>query len=1303
MERLGPAPAAGQSGASAVSGCETQLLAPIAPQEQGEVEEALRRNCGQQLPLTPTDGAKQSGSAWHPALAWNRPLTCSTIPPVGQLIRARPPFPLPQHLGARWWPRPPPLRQWSLSTGVIGGAIGALAHTSLGLAPPAHLLHHPAMILLSSGPVWASSVLPAPAMFHTAPWWKRGNAFRKPPVRRRLPKGLVPEQTPSSATFDGPRRDVSLLPQRPLLSRSTAMVQTLSSRLHWRRELSVPLAQSATLATPSPAPCASCWPNRGHSGVMEAQGAGLRVAGVADWASRTLSSRRHWRRELSVCVMAAGGFRKAWGTRGQPARWCTRYITREPQLPSHCSPAAPALSVCPLVEQGEVEKPSGAIGAGSHCSHPLMARAIGAGIRRWQQRLARHLGLAPPLTCSTILLRLMPSMFHTLLPAADTRHVPLGLIFERSFEEAAFPTKSHSQLSTRMSSKQATSPFACSADGEEAMTQDLTSREKEEGSDQHVASHLPLHPIMHNKPHSEELPTLVNTIQQDADWDSILSSQQRMESENNKLCSLYSFRNTSTSPHKPDEGSRDREIMTSVTFGTPERRKGSLADVVDTLKQKKLEEMTRTEQEGMVGAWPRAAALGSAAPQPPCYGSQERTPGGWLPAICTGSPLVLKAGKASGGGFPGLGLGRTQRPCYGSQEPTQVVACVCTGSPLVPKAGKAWGLGLGSTSASLRQFPENTTNNANQQVQIFIFTLETFVKLPRPSRVCISEKPPSTPESLAEKERQLSTMITQLISLREQLLAAHDEQKKLAASQIEKQRQQMDLARQQQEQIARQQQQLLQQQHKINLLQQQIQGRWVRPSPRLGKPRAEAFRPWAPAGSLHRSKETTGGRLLRSLAGMLGAAEPKATARGQALKPERRQKAVATAKAWVPGAGRKLVQAARGTPIREALRSAGGQRKTAAGGKLLPAATQSATTSVFHSVQGHMPPLMIPIFPHDQRTLAAAAAAQQGFLFPPGITYKPGDNYPVQFIPSTMAAAAASGLSPLQLQPALPSERVQQVACQQMKQMFDHTGMERLLHQELGIPLDIWTWLGRNQLYAAQLASMQVSPGAKMPSTPQPPNTAGAVSPTGIKNEKRGTSPVTQVKDEAAAQPLNLSSRPKTAEPVKSPTSPTQSLFPASKTSPVSLPNKSGIPSPIAGSLGRGSSLDILSSLNSPALFGDQDTVMKAIQEARKMREQIQREQQQQQPHGIDGKLPSMNNMGLNNCRSEKRWASKPCWVLPAAGLVCSRVAAATAKQALLGAACRPTCLLWVASSYHQAGSAVCCQAAPLDPPPGPP
>uniref|UniRef100_A0A8C6SVM3 SRY-box transcription factor 6 n=1 Tax=Neogobius melanostomus TaxID=47308 RepID=A0A8C6SVM3_9GOBI len=395
------------------------------------------------------------------------------------------------------------------------------------------------------------------------------------------------------------------------------------------------------------------------------------------------------------------------------------------------------------------------------------------------------------------------------------------------------------------------------------------------------------------------------------------------ESDSNKVCSLYSFRNNSTSPHKPEEGARERgDLLSGSAFGTPERRKGSLADVVDTLKQKKLEEMTKTEQDES--------------------------------------------------------------------------SCMET---LLSKDWK-------------EKMERLNTSELLAEVK-------------------------GTPESLAEKEHQLSTMITQLISLREQLLAAHDEQKKLAASQMEKQRQQMELARQQQEQIARQQQQLLQQQHKINLLQQQIQ------------------------------------------------------------------------------------------------------------------------------VQGHMPPLMIPIFPHDQRTLAAAAAAQQGFLFPPGMSYKPGDNYPVQFIPSTMAAAAASGLSPLQLQ----------------------------------------------QLYAAQLASMQVSPGAKMPPLPQPLNASGPISPSSLKNDKSSSSPITQVKEEGT-QPLNLSARPKTTDMVKSPTSPTQNLFPGSK------PN-------------------ILSSLNSTALFGDQDTVMKAIQEARKMREQIQREQLQHHQQGMEAKLSVLTSVGLNNCRDK--------------------------------------------------------------------
>uniref|UniRef100_A0A665W687 SRY-box transcription factor 6 n=1 Tax=Echeneis naucrates TaxID=173247 RepID=A0A665W687_ECHNA len=410
-----------------------------------------------------------------------------------------------------------------------------------------------------------------------------------------------------------------------------------------------------------------------------------------------------------------------------------------------------------------------------------------------------------------------------------------------------------------------------------------------------------------------------------------------LESDSNKVCSLYSFRNNSTSPHKPEEGARERsDLLSGSAFGTPERRKGSLADVVDTLKQKKLEEMTKTEQD--------------------------------------------------------------ESSCM---------------EKLLSKDWK-------------EKMERLNTSELLAEVK-------------------------GTPESLAEKEHQLSTMITQLISLREQLLAAHDEQKKLAASQMEKQRQQMELARQQQEQIARQQQQLLQQQHKINLLQQQIQ--------------------------------------------------------------------------------------------------------------------------VSECASGHMPPLMIPIFPHDQRTLAAAAAAQQGFLFPPGMSYKPGDNYPVQFIPSTMAAAAASGLSPLQLQ----------------------------------------------QLYAAQLASMQVSPGAKIPPLPQPLNTSGPISPSSLKNDKSSSSPITQVKEEGT-QPLNLSARPKTTELVKSPTSPTQNLFPGSKNSPNSL-------------------VDILSSLNSTALFGDQDTVMKAIQEARKMREQIQREQLQHHQQGMETKLSALSSVGLNNCRVDKERA----------------------------------------------------------------
>ncbi|XP_069905600.1 transcription factor SOX-5 isoform X9 [Oryctolagus cuniculus] len=450
----------------------------------------------------------------------------------------------------------------------------------------------------------------------------------------------------------------------------------------------------------------------------------------------------------------------------------------------------------------------------------------------------------------------------------------------------------------RMSSKRPASPYG-EADGEVAM---VTSRQKveEEESDGLPAFHLPLHEV-----------------------------------DGNKVMSSFAPHNSSTSPQKAEEGGRQSgEALSSTALGTPERRKGSLADVVDTLKQRKMEELIKNEPEE--------------------------------------TPSIEK---------------------------------------LLSKDWKDKLLAMGSGN-----FGE--------------------IK--------------GTPESLAEKERQLMGMINQLTSLREQLLAAHDEQKKLAASQIEKQRQQMELAKQQQEQIARQQQQLLQQQHKINLLQQQIQ------------------------------------------------------------------------------------------------------------------------------VQGQLPPLMIPVFPPDQRTLAAAA--QQGFLLPPGFSYKAGcsDPYPVQLIPTTMAAAAAAatpGLGPLQLQ----------------------------------------------QLYAAQLAAMQVSPGGKLPGIPQG-NLGAAVSPTSIHTDKSTNSPPPKSKDEVA-QPLNLSAKPKTSDG-KSPTSPTSPHMPALRINSGAGPLKASVPAALASPSARVSTIGYLN---------DHDAVTKAIQEARQMKEQLRREQQV-----LDGKVAVVNSLGLNNCRAEK-------------------------------------------------------------------
>ncbi|NWR97964.1 SOX5 factor, partial [Motacilla alba] len=486
---------------------------------------------------------------------------------------------------------------------------------------------------------------------------------------------------------------------------------------------------------------------------------------------------------------------------------------------------------------------------------------------------------------------------------------------------------------SRMSSKRPASPYG-EADGEVAM---VTSRQKvgEEESDGLPAFHLPLHVSFPNKPHSEEFQPVSLLTQESCGHRTPTSQHNTMEVDGNKVMSSFAPHNSSTSPLKAEEGGRQGgESLSSTALGTPERRKGSLADVVDTLKQRKMEELIKNEPEE--------------------------------------TPSIEK---------------------------------------LLSKDWKDKLLAMGSGN-----FGE--------------------IK--------------GTPESLAEKERQLMGMINQLTSLREQLLAAHDEQKKLAASQIEKQRQQMELAKQQQEQIARQQQQLLQQQHKINLLQQQIQ-----------------------------------------------------------------------------------------------------------------------------QVQGQLPPLMIPVFPPDQRTLAAAA--QQGFLLPPGFSYKAGcsDPYPVQLIPTTMAAAAAAtpGLGPLQLQ----------------------------------------------QLYAAQLAAMQVSPGGKIPGIAQG-SLGAAVSPTSIHTDKSTTSPPPKSKDEVA-QPLNLSAKPKTSDG-KSPTSPTSPHMPALRINSGASSLKSSVPATLASPSARANTIGYLN---------DHDAVTKAIQEARQMKEQLRREQQV-----LDGKVAVVNSLGLNNCRTEK-------------------------------------------------------------------
>ncbi|MGH0131592.1 UNVERIFIED_CONTAM: hypothetical protein FKN15_023610 [Acipenser sinensis] len=151
----------------------------------------------------------------------------------------------------------------------------------------------------------------------------------------------------------------------------------------------------------------------------------------------------------------------------------------------------------------------------------------------------------------------------------------------------------------RMSSKRPASPYG-GTDGEVAMA---TSRQKLEDkeSDGLPVIHLPLNSSYSSKLHLEEFQSVNSLTRENFGLDSPTSLHSSMEQDGIKGPSLspYAQQNSSTSPTKTEDGARQgSDSGSSTALGTPERRKGSLADVVDTLKQRKMEELIKNEPEG---------------------------------------------------------------------------------------------------------------------------------------------------------------------------------------------------------------------------------------------------------------------------------------------------------------------------------------------------------------------------------------------------------------------------------------------------------------------------------------------------------------------------------------------------------------------------------------------------------------------------------------------------------------------------------------------------------------------------------
>ncbi|CAB1444432.1 unnamed protein product [Pleuronectes platessa] len=151
------------------------------------------------------------------------------------------------------------------------------------------------------------------------------------------------------------------------------------------------------------------------------------------------------------------------------------------------------------------------------------------------------------------------------------------------------------QECNRMSSKRPASPYG-GTDGDITMATSRQRMEDDESEGLGGVIHLPL--VSYCSKVSPRSPA-----------NRSLDSPTNMDQDGTKRSSLSPFpQHNSTSPGKEEGGGGGRACSdggsSAGALGTPERRKGSLADVVDTLKQRKMEELIKNEPEGVTTLTP---------------------------------------------------------------------------------------------------------------------------------------------------------------------------------------------------------------------------------------------------------------------------------------------------------------------------------------------------------------------------------------------------------------------------------------------------------------------------------------------------------------------------------------------------------------------------------------------------------------------------------------------------------------------------------------------------------------------------